>query len=62
MKYLDIKGLSPAELSKKKKSITAELFELKMKNELGQLANPLVIRHLRKDLARVNTALSESRK
>lgn len=57
MKYQDVKDLSPAELKKKIKSINQDLFEAKMKNSLGQLANPLEIRGLRKDLARINTAL-----
>jgi len=58
MKYTDIKGLSQGELKKKKASITTELFEMKMKNSLGQLSNPVQIRFLRKDLARVNTAMN----
>ena len=58
MKYTDIKGLSQGELKKKKASITVELFEMKMKNSLGQLSNPVQIRFLRKDLARINTAMN----
>lgn len=57
MKYTDVKDLSAAELTKKKSAITGELFEAKMKNQLGQLGNPLEIRKLRRTLARVNTAL-----
>lgn len=57
MKYTEIKDLSAAELTKKKMALTGEYFEAKMKNNLGQLGNPLEIRKLRKDLARVNTAM-----
>lgn len=57
MKYQDVKDLSPTELKKKKKALTQDLFEAKMKNTLGQLSNPLEIRGMRRDLARVNTAL-----
>ena len=58
MKYTEFKDLSAGELKKKKASITADLFEMKMKNSLGQLSNPVQIRFLRKDLARVNTAMT----
>jgi large subunit ribosomal protein L29 len=57
MKYKEIRDLSAGELKKKKHSITEELFIAKMKNNLGQLGNPLTVRDLRKNLARVNTAL-----
>lgn len=57
MKYTDIKGLSVTELKKKKAAVTQDLFDMKIKNQLGQLSNPVQIRELRKDLARVNTAL-----
>lgn len=57
MKYTDIKDLSASELKKKKAALTADLFSAKMKNQLGQLGNPLEIRKLRKDLARINTAM-----
>jgi len=57
MNYADMKDLSATELKKKKAAITQDIFEAKMKNGLGQLGNPLEIRKLRKDLARVNTAL-----
>jgi large subunit ribosomal protein L29 len=57
MKYADMKDLSATELKKKKAAVTQDIFEAKMKNGLGQLGNPLEIRKLRKDLARLNTAL-----
>ncbi|MFN7728428.1 MAG: 50S ribosomal protein L29 [Bdellovibrio sp.] len=57
MKYQDVKDLSATEMKKKKKALTQDIFEAKMKNSLGQLSNPLEIRGLRRDLARLNTAL-----
>jgi large subunit ribosomal protein L29 len=59
MKFKDIQGLSVTELKKKKSSLTQEIVEAKMKNSLGQLSNPLVIRHARKEIARVNTVLTQ---
>ncbi len=59
MKYSDMKDMSVVELKKKKAALTAEIFESKIKNSLGQLANPLQIRALRKDVARLSTVLAQ---
>ena len=58
MKFSDIRDLTVEELRKRQKSMNEELFELKMKHSLGQVANPLQIRYTRKDIARVKTALN----
>lgn len=58
MKFVDIKDLTVEELRKRNKNTREELFELKMKHSLGQVANPLQIRYLRRDLARIKTALT----
>lgn len=58
MKYADIAGLSHKELVKKAKDLRGQMFEARMKNALGQLANPMVIRQMRRDVARLNTALA----
>lgn len=39
-------------------ALTKDLFEARMKNSLGQLANPLVIRHTRREVARLKTFLN----
>lgn len=62
MKFADIKELSRQELAKKRQELRQEMFQAKMKNGLGQLANPLQIRHLRRDLARVATAIAAQKK
>jgi large subunit ribosomal protein L29 len=59
MKYKDIREMSLQELAKKKKALTHELFLNKMKNSIGQLSNPLQIRLLRKDIAKIHTALTQ---
>ena len=53
----DLKDLSIAELEVKLSSLREELFNLKVKKSTGQLANPLVIRHLRRKIARAMTIL-----
>ena len=58
MKYSEMQSLSIGELAKKKKELSGELFGLKMKNSIGQAGNPLMIRTIRRDIARINTAIS----
>lgn len=57
MKFTDIKQMSTSELTKKKESLAGELFQAKMKNVTGQLGNPVQIRFIRRDLARIETAI-----
>jgi large subunit ribosomal protein L29 len=59
MKFAEIEGLSEKELRKKSSEMRRELFEARMKNALGQLANPMVIRETRRNIARLQTALSK---
>jgi len=59
MKFGDVKGLSVDELKKKLREVRGELFEMRMKNKLGQVGNPLQIRHLRRGVARIRTALNQ---
>jgi large subunit ribosomal protein L29 len=58
VKYKEMAGLAVAELAKKKNEIREQLFQARMKNALGQLQNPMSIRLLRKDIAKINTALA----
>lgn len=57
MKFTEIKDLSVTELQKKRALMSQELFDARMKNTVGQLANPIVIRQLRRNIARLNTAI-----
>jgi large subunit ribosomal protein L29 len=59
MKFKDISGLKVDELRKKSKQLRSDLFQLEVKNSLGQLGNPLEIRFLRRDVARVETAIRQ---
>jgi large subunit ribosomal protein L29 len=58
MKYADIAGLSVKELVKKTKELRRQVFEANMKNALGQLTNPMTIREMRRNVARMQTALT----
>lgn len=58
--FSDLVGLTEKDLLKKRKEIRTNLFEARMKNSMGQLANPMEIRVMRKDVARINTALTQA--
>ncbi|HEX7675160.1 MAG TPA: 50S ribosomal protein L29 [Bdellovibrio sp.] len=57
MKFVEIKDLSVTELKKKRAALSEELFQARIKNSIGQLSNPIEIRDLRKNIARINTAI-----
>lgn len=58
MKFEEVKDLTMAELVNKRRALSEELVLARMKNSLGQLKNSLDIRMVRRDLARVNTAIT----
>lgn len=55
----DLKELSTPELEVKISSLKEELFNLKVRQSTGQLANPLTIRYLRREIARAKTILQK---
>jgi large subunit ribosomal protein L29 len=57
MKFVEIKDLSVTELKKKRAALSEELFQARIKNSIGQLSNPIEIRDLRRDIAKINTAI-----
>lgn len=58
MKFTDIRDMTVEELRKRLKTNNEEMFELKMKHSLGQIASPVEIRKKRRDVARIKTALN----
>ncbi len=59
MKAKDLKELTKEELLKKKKDFKEELFNLRFQHSTGQLENTARMDLLKKDIARVETFLSE---
>ena len=57
MKMAELKDLSKEELKAKIEQAEKDLGALKFKHALNQLENPMLIRNLRKDIARMKTAL-----
>ncbi|QOY51767.1 50S ribosomal protein L29 [Candidatus Sulfurimonas marisnigri] len=61
MKYSDLADKSVAELQAMLKVRKTELFTLKIKKQMMQLQNTSELRVAKKDVARINTALSAAK-
>ena len=57
MKSSEIREMSLDEMKAKEKEMVKELFSIRMRHATAQLEDPLKIRHLRKDIARVKTII-----
>jgi large subunit ribosomal protein L29 len=58
MKFSDVKDLSALDVNKKIREVKEKMFESKMKNAMGQLSNPSSLKGMRRDIARLKTALT----
>ena len=59
MKISEIKTLSADDLNAKLKDLKSELFNLRFQLAINQLENPMRIRAVKKDIARVQTVIRE---
>lgn len=59
MKGEEIREFSDEELRQKLNEVKTELFNLRFQLATGQLDNPLKIKEVRKDIARIKTVLRE---
>ncbi|MFZ5907721.1 MAG: 50S ribosomal protein L29 [Nitrospirota bacterium] len=59
MKPSDLQALTPDELSQKEQELRKELFNLRFQAVTGEIENPMRIRAVRKDIARVLTIRTE---
>lgn len=59
MKPKELRTLTREELEQRLREAREELFNLKFQHTTGQLNNPLRIREVRKDIARLMTLLGE---
>ena len=59
MKIKEIRDLTPNELGARKRELKMELFHLRLQQQSGQLENPSLIRSLRREVARVETILTQ---
>lgn len=59
MKAKELRDLSTEELEVKLAELKEELFNLRFQLATGQLENPMRVRAVRKDIARVKTLMQE---
>lgn len=62
MKMSEIKDMTVAELLAKGRDLRQELFNLRLQQASAQLEKPARLRLLRRDIARIETRLSQLRK
>jgi large subunit ribosomal protein L29 len=62
MKASELRELTIEELANKEKELKNELFNLKFQDATGQIENPIRIRIVRRDIARIQTILNEKNK
>jgi large subunit ribosomal protein L29 len=55
----DLRGNDPTELRSTRRKLEEDLFKNRLKKNTNQLENTAVIRSARRDIARVNTVLTE---
>ena len=61
MKAAELRDRSTAELNKTLGDLEEQLFKLRFQKSTGQIENPIKIREVRKDIARVLTVIGENR-
>ena len=60
MKASEISELTASELESKLKDLKAELFNLRFQLAINQLENPMRIKAVKKDIARVKTVIRQN--
>ncbi|HWB61145.1 MAG TPA: 50S ribosomal protein L29 [Chthoniobacteraceae bacterium] len=61
MKIKEIKELTEKELASRKRELRQEIFHLHLQQQSGQLEKPSQIRALRREIARVETVLTQKK-
>lgn len=59
MKAKDLRDLTIEELKERRKDFAKELFKLRLQHTTAKIENPMRLRTLRRDIARVETILRE---
>jgi large subunit ribosomal protein L29 len=59
MKIKEIKELSVEELQARKRELNKEGFNLRLQQQTGQLEKPSQIRSIRREIARIETVLTQ---
>lgn len=61
MKIKELREMTIDELGNKSRELKQEMFNLRIQQQSGQLENPSRLNLLRKDVARIETIISERR-
>jgi len=61
MKTKELRESTVDELKARKREMSQEALNLRIQQQSGQLENPSRLKHLRKDVARIETVISERR-
>lgn len=62
MKASEIRNMSVEEMDQKVEGLRQEIFNLRFQKELGQMENPNKIRLLKRDIARLLTVITETKR
>ena len=62
MKTKEIRELTPDELRARKRELREQVFHLRLQQASGQLEKPSELRTLRRDIARIETVLTQKNK
>ncbi len=62
MKTSELRELAVEELQRKEQDLRKELFNLRFQQATGEIENPMRIRAIRKDIAKVLTIITEMNK
>jgi large subunit ribosomal protein L29 len=62
MKIRELRELSIDELERKELELKDQWFKLRFQKSLGQLDNPMKLRNIRRDIAKIKTILKELKK
>jgi len=60
MKIAEIRSLSQSELTAKLSELKEELFHLRFQHAINQLDNPMRIKAVKKDIAKISTVIKEN--
>lgn len=59
MKAVELRNISVTELNEKLAELKAELFNLRFQHTINQLDNPMRIKVVKKEIARIQTVITE---
>jgi large subunit ribosomal protein L29 len=62
MKAAELRGTTIEELDNKEQDLRKELFNLRFKQATGEIDNPMRIRAIKKDIARILTVITQLNK